>query len=65
VPNPQAPFKRNQFGGDAGGALQKDKTFLFLTFEGLRQRQSVPLSSTTLSDEQRAQALATSDPLIQ
>ena len=47
------------------GALEKDKTFLFLTFEGLRQRQSVPLSSTTLSDAQRVQALATSDPLIQ
>src|SRR5215472_4544117 len=65
TPNLQSPFKRNQFGGDGGGALQKDKTFLFLTFEGLRQRQSVPLSATTLSDAQRAQALSTSDPLIQ
>ena len=33
VPNLQSPFKRNQFGGDAGGALVKDKTFVFLTFE--------------------------------
>ena len=65
TPNLQSPFIRNQFGGDAGGAIQKDKTFLFLTFEGLRQRQSVPLSATTLSDAQRAQGLATSDPLIQ
>jgi outer membrane receptor protein involved in Fe transport len=62
--NPQSPFKRNQFGGDAGGAVVKDKTFAFLTFEGLRQRQAVPLSATTLSAAQVTQAQATSDPLI-
>ncbi len=35
---PQAPFKRNQFGGDGGGALKKDKTFFYLSYEGTRQR---------------------------
>ncbi len=65
VSNPQSPFKRNQFGGDAGGALVKDKTFAFLTFESLRQRQAVPLSATTLSAAQRTQAQTSSDPLIQ
>ncbi len=65
IANPQSPFKRNQFGGDAGGAVQKDKTFVFLTFEALRQRQSVPISTTTLSAAQRTQAQATSDPLVQ
>ena len=63
--SPQAPFKRNQFGGDGGGAVVKDKTFLFLTFEGLRQRQAVSLTPTTLSEAQRAQGLSTSDPIIQ
>jgi len=62
--NPQSPFKRNQFGGDAGGAVVKDRTFAFLTFEGLRQRQAVPLSATTLSAAQVTQAQATSDPII-
>jgi hypothetical protein len=62
--NPQSPFKRNQFGGDAGGAVVKDRTFAFLTFEGLRQRQAVPLSATTLSVAQVTQAQATSDPII-
>ncbi len=64
VPNPQSPFKRNQFGGDGGGAIVKDKTFVYLSYEGLRQRQNVPLSSTTLSVAQVAQANATSDPII-
>src|SRR3984893_1374438 len=34
-----APFKRNQFGGDGGGAIKKDKTFFFLSYEALKQRQ--------------------------
>jgi hypothetical protein len=61
----QAPFKRNQFGGDGGGAIKKDKTFFYLSYEGLRQRQSVPLQSLVLTDAQRAQAQATGDSVIQ
>jgi hypothetical protein len=31
-------FTRNQFGGSIGGPIQKDKTFLYLTYESLHAR---------------------------
>ena len=65
VPNPEAQFIRNQFGGDGGGAIKKDKLFVYLSYEGLRQRQAVSLGATVLTAAQRAQAQATSDPIIQ
>jgi len=64
TPNKQAEFIRNQFGGDGGGAIKKDKTFVYLSYEALRQRQGVPSSTTTLSAAQFAQAAASSDPII-
>lgn len=57
-PVPQSPFKRNQFGADGGGPLKKNRSFLFLTYEGLEQRQSVPLATPVLSASQRAGAYA-------
>jgi hypothetical protein len=34
------PLRRNQFGASAGGALKKDRTFIFGSYEGLRWRLS-------------------------
>lgn len=48
--NPISPFKRNQFGGDFGGPIFKDRTFFFLSYEGLRQRQGLPLTQGVLAD---------------
>lgn len=41
------PFRRVQFGGSAGGAIIKDRTFLFGDYEGVRQnhRRRSPLVS--------------------
>jgi hypothetical protein len=33
------PFRLGQFGMTVGGPIQKDKTFFFLSYEGLRQEQ--------------------------
>ncbi|MEO8657216.1 MAG: TonB-dependent receptor [Bryobacteraceae bacterium] len=53
-------FKRNQFGFTAGGPLyipklyrQRDKTFLFGAYEGLRQQTPTTLITTVPTDAQR------------
>jgi hypothetical protein len=40
------PFRQNQFGASLGGPLQRNRTFFFSNYEGLRIRQS--LTNTTL-----------------
>ena len=36
---PRAPERHNDFGGFAGGPIQNDKTFFFVSYEGARLRQ--------------------------
>jgi len=63
------PFKRNQFGLNLGGPVNlphfgsggpifsykgENKTFFFFSYEGLRQRQGLTLTSNVLTDSQRA-----------
>ncbi|HWO32879.1 MAG TPA: hypothetical protein VNO32_29130, partial [Candidatus Acidoferrum sp.] len=42
--NPKQQFNLNQFGGALGGAIQKDKTFFFLDYQGKRQRHGIPFN---------------------
>ena len=41
-------FKRNNFGGSLGGPIQKDKTFFFLVYEGLRAAQGDTIQNVSL-----------------
>jgi hypothetical protein len=50
--NPIAPFKRNQFGGDIGGPIKKDKTYFFLTYEGERHRQGLTTATNVFTPAQ-------------
>jgi outer membrane receptor protein involved in Fe transport len=71
------PFKRNQFGFNLGGPVSfphfgsggpilsyngKNRTFFFFSYEGLRQRQGLTLTSNVLTDAQRA---AVTNPIVQ
>jgi hypothetical protein len=47
-------FERNEFGAAAGGAIQRDKTFVFGNYEGFRQR--LGLSDVTLVPDNNARA---------
>jgi hypothetical protein len=39
-PARKPPYRQNQFGATFGGAVRKDRTFFFLSYEGLRVRKS-------------------------
>ena len=56
--NKKPPFRRNQFGGAAGGPIRKDSTFIFGDYEGIRQSKGITLSPTVPSPAARAGNLA-------
>lgn len=46
---PKPPFRRNQFGASIGGPIQKDRTFFFGDYEGVRQSLSTTQIATVPS----------------
>lgn len=57
------PFRLNQFGGDVGGRLIRDRSFFFFTYEGLRQSYGQPLSGFVPSPAFRVRAVAANPAL--
>ncbi|MGH9357210.1 MAG: carboxypeptidase regulatory-like domain-containing protein, partial [Terriglobia bacterium] len=53
------PFRRNQFGASAGGPIQKDKTFIFGDYEGVRQAKGISTIDTVPSPAARQGILTT------
>ncbi|HEY7497329.1 MAG TPA: carboxypeptidase-like regulatory domain-containing protein [Vicinamibacterales bacterium] len=43
---PKQKLDRHQFGGTLGGPLVKGKTFFFLSYEGIRENQGLPVNLT-------------------
>jgi hypothetical protein len=58
------PFRRNQFGAALGGPIQKDKTFVFLNYEGLRQHLHQTSVAFVPDLASRAAAVSSVRPLL-
>jgi hypothetical protein len=63
--NPQAPFKRNDFGASFGGPIKKNKIFFFLAYEGLRQHQSLTVTSSRVPSQNERATVTSAAPAIQ
>ena len=66
--NEPPPFTQNQFGGEAGGAIIKDKTFVFGSYEGFRLRSATVFTTTVATQAERggdfSDLLGGSNPIV-
>src|SRR5215467_4757399 len=58
------PLKRNQYGGTFGGPIQRDKTFFFLYYEGVRERAGETREATVPSQNERGGDFAELCPMV-
>jgi hypothetical protein len=61
---PIPPFRRIQFGASGGRALVKDKTFVYGTYEGVRQNRPGSQTIHVPTDAQRALAVPAVAPYL-
>jgi hypothetical protein len=53
TPNTPVPFVQNQFGAAGGGAIIKNRTFVFGSYEGFRLRTATPWNTTVPTLQER------------
>jgi len=61
---PIPSFRRVQFGASGGGAIVKDKSFLYGTYEGVRQNRPVSQLIHVPTDAERAMAVSAVAPYL-
>jgi hypothetical protein len=61
---PISPFRRIQFGASGGTAIIKDKTFVYGTYEGVRQNKPGSQTIHVPTDAERAKAVAAVAPYL-
>lgn len=59
-----APFRRIQFGGSAGAPIVKDRTFIFVSYEGFRQSQEASGTINVPDATERALAVPAIQPYL-
>ncbi|PYT84616.1 MAG: hypothetical protein DMG40_01095 [Acidobacteria bacterium] len=60
---PEPALRQNDFGGTLGGSVRKDKTFFFVSYEGLRLIAPQPPASNVLVPDNTVRQ--TADPVLQ
>jgi hypothetical protein len=63
-PQPQPPLRQNDFGGTLGGPLRRNKTFFFLSYEGLRLRLPQTDSALFYTPSARAAVAPAYQPFV-
>ena len=61
---PKPPLRQNDFGGTLGGAIRKDKTFFFFSYEGLRLRLPQTASGEFFTASARAAVAPAYQPIV-
>lgn len=64
IPQPKPPLRQNDFGGTLGGPIRRNRTFFFMSYEGLRLREPRTSERNFPTAQTRAQAAPVYRPFL-